>query len=209
LSKKKRNTKANKKNANRKHARPEVGWPFGRIILGVGIFLFVIILGYFGYNYVNGNKSVPATRSLTENLTASSTNGVKVAVPNDTGKEASPGKPLAASEGPLPDNTFLQPVQLRLTIPSSAIVKETRTVLTLYTQIVQCAVQNENPNQLTFKWTAPIGKIRGDNLGGGKATRVAWDAPGTPGLYTVSVEVTDNLGQKARGQVDFNVEAGD
>jgi hypothetical protein len=105
-------------------------------------------------------------------------------------------------------DTFLRPVQLQLVIPSDAVVKETRLATTLHTQIIQCTVQNEDPNQLTFRWTTPMGKLRGDNMAVGKAAQVAWDAPGTPGQYTISVEVTNSVGQKTRGQVVFDVQAG-
>lgn len=90
LSKKRRNSKAKEKTANQKHTKPKAGRPIVRIVLGVGIFLIVIILGYFGYNYVSGGKSASTTNSLTENSTASLTNGVNGVVSNDTGKQASP-----------------------------------------------------------------------------------------------------------------------
>lgn len=78
MSKKKANRKVNRKPANQKRTRPEAGRPIKRIILGVGIFIVVAILCYFGYNYLSGNKSGSTAKSLTENSTASSTNGVKM-----------------------------------------------------------------------------------------------------------------------------------
>lgn len=130
---------------------------------------------------------------------------ISVKVTNDAGLSASMSK--AFEVVPLPethkyvDNT----IYIKLQMPSATPVRvEARCQVTNIAEI-QCNVEGRDPSQFKFKWEAPISKLSGNGLAEGKADRVGWIAPGTPGQYKVSVTVTDQSGSEARGEVTFDV----
>jgi hypothetical protein len=98
-----------------------------------------------------------------------------------------------------------QTIYLKLTLPSTDIVKEGRTIRVWTTEEIQCDVAGSNPADLTYTWTIPGGKLAGNGLSEGKANKVGWIAPGEASDYIVSVVVADKFGNSARGEVDFTV----
>ena len=99
-----------------------------------------------------------------------------------------------------PDTT----IYLKFKLPSSDIVSAGEQIRMWSTQDIQCVVDGSNPADLTYTWTSPTGKLVGDGIAEGKASRVGWIAP-EAGLYKVSVVVTDKGGDSAQGEVDFDV----
>ena len=64
-----------------------------------------------------------------------------------------------------------------------------------------CAVEDTNDNTLKYSWSAEQGTIRGE----GK--EVIWIAPGTPGNYKVTVEVSNTRGEGTSFSKSFKVTA--
>ena len=95
-------------------------------------------------------------------------------------------------------------ITLKLSLPSAETVVEKKR-LKVYTTIeIVCSVDSVD-GQLTYSWSAPIGKLQGQEIKEGKASRVGWIAPGVSGDYTVTVTAVDDKGNQAKGQVDFSV----
>ncbi|MGA2368187.1 MAG: hypothetical protein ABSF74_06430 [Dehalococcoidia bacterium] len=130
---------------------------------------------------------------------------ITVNVSNANGDKGTFSRPINVTTNPLNNETPDLTIYLKLTLPSTDIVKEARTVRVWTTQEIQCEVDNSNPANLTYSWTIPGGKLAGDGLSEGKAARVGWIAPGEAADYKVSVVVSDTFGNSARGEVDFNV----
>ncbi|MBN1375806.1 MAG: hypothetical protein JXA01_06600 [Dehalococcoidia bacterium] len=99
------------------------------------------------------------------------------------------------------DNT----VYLKFDTSPSTLVKVTAPAVIMEFSEIQCEVPNQDINTLTFKWSSPVGKLAGDGIAEGKASRVGWIAPGVPGKYTVSVTITDKSGHDMSGEVEFDV----
>ena len=100
-----------------------------------------------------------------------------------------------------PDTT----IYLKFTLPSTSMVTESRHPRIWTTSEIQCAVQNRDDSELTYKWSSPVGKLNGNGIAEGKASRVGWIAPGVAGVYTVAVTVTDKAGNESKGEVSFDV----
>jgi hypothetical protein len=97
-------------------------------------------------------------------------------------------------------------VYLNLNISSGSAVKESRHMLVMEQQDITCVIKDQDVSGLTFIWSAPQGgKLVGDGLTEGRASRVGWRAPGVPGNYSVNVTISDKSGHQASGQVDFDV----
>ena len=92
-----------------------------------------------------------------------------------------------------------------MSLTGNEIAKAWTTVRVTETREIQCSVENQDLAELTFKWSSPVGKLAGNNLAEGKASRVGWIAPGTPGQYTVGVTVTDKNGRSVKSEVNFDV----
>jgi hypothetical protein len=99
------------------------------------------------------------------------------------------------------DNT----IYLNFPLPSQGPVTVSKQVRYDVTTDIQCVFPNSDPNQLTIVWSALGGKLFGDGIADGKASRVGWLPPGVPGQYTVNVKVSDKLGHTATGSVNFDV----
>ena len=130
---------------------------------------------------------------------------VSVKVTNDAGLEASQSKAFTVVAVPDSHKTTDNTVYLKLSLTGNDMVKAFASVRVSTINEVQCSVENQDLTELNFKWNAPIGKLSAGNLAEGKASRVGWIAPGTPGQYTVGVSVTDKNGREARGEAVFNV----
>jgi len=130
---------------------------------------------------------------------------ITVKVSNSKGAAASATRKFKVTNNPYgniePDKT----IYLKINLPSKDIVKESRRVRIWTTSIIQCIPQNSDLEQLTFKWTVHEGRLAANNLDAGTADSVGWIAPGVKGNYTVSVLVTDQNGNEASGQVEFDV----
>jgi hypothetical protein len=132
---------------------------------------------------------------------------ISVKVVNDAGLEASQSKSFTVVPVPETHKTTDTTVYLKLSFPSNDVVKISAPLRVTAINEIQCVIEGAEASGLTFKWSAPVGKLSGNKLAEGKASRVGWIAPGTPGDYTISVLVTDQSGHEARGEVTFNVYA--
>ena len=130
---------------------------------------------------------------------------VTVTVTNEAGAHATQSRAISVVLNPLRNQVQDDTIYLKFTLPSSGPVTVSKKVLIQTISEIQCTFPNSDPNQVTIVWSAPVGKLLGNGIADGKASRVGWSSPGVPGQYTVSVQVTDNLGRTATGQVNFDV----
>ena len=127
---------------------------------------------------------------------------ITVKVTNDNGGEASFSKRFAVVNPPLPpvDKT----IYLKLAPPSTNTTTASRQVNGLSTPEIQCVVPGDL-SEYSYTWAANAGKLMANGLEEGKASRVGWIAPNQAGQYVVGVMVTDKAGNKAIGEVNFEV----
>jgi len=128
---------------------------------------------------------------------------ITVKVSNGKGGEASFSKHFAvvAPEPPPVDTT----VYLKLTPPATNTATASGRVRALFTSEIQCVIPDRDLSGFTYTWAASAGKLMADGLNEGKASRVGWLAPGVGGQYVISVLVTDSAGNKAIGEVNYEV----
>lgn len=128
---------------------------------------------------------------------------ITVRVVSSTGKEATFSKKLKViNPAPEPPD---RTVYLNLTIPSQGVVKANGQLRAFFTGEIQCNVQGRDPSELTYTWTCNAGKLAADGINEGKASRVGWISTGQGGNYNVWVTVEDKSGNRAQGEVDFEV----
>ncbi len=130
---------------------------------------------------------------------------ITVTVTDDEGAQSSFSRAISVVANPLRNDVEDNTIYLKFPMPSQGPVTVSRRVRYDITTDIQCVFPNEDPNQITIVWTAPVGKLFGDGLEDGKAIRVGWLPPGVPGQYTVSVQITDKQGRTASGTVNFDV----
>jgi hypothetical protein len=130
---------------------------------------------------------------------------VTVEVSNSKGEGVTFSKAFKVTNDPYNNETPDATIYLKLSLPSGTVVKGAAHPRVWSTSEIQCVVADKDTSELTYKWTAPTGKLAGNGLESGKANRVGWIAPGVAGDYTVSVVVTDKQGNSATGEVAFNV----
>lgn len=121
------------------------------------------------------------------------------------GQEGTYNRNIKVTTNPFNNDQPDQTVYLKLILPGTDTVKEARTIRVWTTTEIQCVVAGSNPEDLTYTWTIPGGKLAGNGAAEGKASKVGWIAPGESSDYIVSVVVADKFGNSARGQVDFTV----
>jgi len=128
---------------------------------------------------------------------------IMVKVTNDKGGEAAFSKRFAVVNPPPPpvDKT----IYLKLAPPATNVITASGRIRSLFTSEIQCEVPDRDPSEFTYTWAASGGKLMADGLDEGKASRVGWLAPGQGGQYIVGVMVTDKAGNKAIGEVNFEV----
>jgi hypothetical protein len=128
---------------------------------------------------------------------------ISVKVTNGKGGEATFSKQFAVVNPPPPpvDKT----IYLKLTPPETNVVTASGRVRALFTSEIQCEIPGRDTSEFTYAWAASAGKLMADGLNEGKASRVGWLAPGQGGQYVVGVLVTDKAGNKAIGEVTYEV----
>jgi len=94
---------------------------------------------------------------------------------------------------------------LKLTPPATNITAATGRVRSFFMSEIQCEVPDRDPSEFTYTWTTLGGKLMAEGLDEGKASRVGWLAPGAGGQYVVRVTVIDKAGNKAVGEVTYEV----
>ncbi|MCX6006457.1 MAG: PKD domain-containing protein, partial [Chloroflexi bacterium] len=144
-----------------------------------------------------GNKVIWVTPDSTGNY------AVTVRVTDGKGGEATASKSFKVVTNPYGNDSPDTTIYLKFAMPSTSLVQETRRVRTWTTWEIQCVVQDTDANELTYEWSSPAGKLNGNGLAEGKASRTGWTTPGVAGTYTVSVTITDKAGNKAKGEVTF------
>jgi hypothetical protein len=130
---------------------------------------------------------------------------VTVIVTNEAGAQATQSRTFSVVSNPLRNQVEDNTIYLKFTLPSQGPVTVSKRVRYDTVSDIQCTFPNADPNQITIVWSAPVGKLFGDGIAEGKASRVGWLPPGVPGQYTVNVQIKDNLGRTATGQVNFDV----
>jgi hypothetical protein len=103
------------------------------------------------------------------------------------------------------DGTTTEPITLKISLPSSAVVSERRTVKVGTMTKITCAPANETGDKVSYTWTASGGKLKGKGIDEKTASSVYWTAPPAVDLYTVTVLMTDSEGHEAKGEVVFDV----
>lgn len=130
---------------------------------------------------------------------------VSVQVTSPKSGEITISTKLKVTEDPYHNNTPDKTIYMKLSVPSDETVEMAGRIRVYNTAEIQCVIEGAGAGELTYKWTAPAGKLLGDGIDSGKLSKVGWIAPGQGGNFPVSVEVTDKSGQKASGNVDFEV----
>jgi len=130
---------------------------------------------------------------------------VTVEVSNPKGEGVSFSKSFKVTNNPYNNDTPDSTIYLKLSLPSTFVVTGSGHPRVYTTSEIECVVAGKDASELTYKWTAPTGKLAGNGLADGQASRVGWIAPGVAGDYKVSVIVTDKQGNTASGEVNFNV----
>jgi len=132
---------------------------------------------------------------------------VTVTVTNDEGGSASFKKTFKVTKNPYGnlDKTEETTINLKLSMGSSEIVRESASIKMTRIATINCVMQNEDPGALSFWWSVPAGKALGEGVYEGQARSLGWVAPGVKGEYTIGVIVVDKTGRQALGLVDFKV----
>jgi hypothetical protein len=103
------------------------------------------------------------------------------------------------------DGTTAAPVTLKMTLGLPEPISENRTVKVGTATKVTCAVDNSVGKKLTYEWSASGGKMKGTGIDEKTSAVVFWTAPVLTQVYTVTVVVSDEQGNEARGKVMFDV----
>ena len=126
-------------------------------------------------------------------------------VSDGKGGEATASKSFKVVLNPYGNDTPDATIYLTFALPSYEVVKDSHRVRIWTTSEIQSVIPNRDASVLTYKWSSPVGKLNGNGIADGKASRVGWIAPGVAGIYTVAVTVTDKAGNEAKGEVSFDV----
>ncbi|MCX6004589.1 MAG: PKD domain-containing protein [Chloroflexi bacterium] len=103
------------------------------------------------------------------------------------------------------DGTTMPPITLKMTLPVSGTVSEKMTVKVGTVTKVICATEGSVNSKLTYAWTSEGGKLKAKGLDEKTSAAVYWTAPTDTKVYLVTVIVSDEQGNKAQGQVIFDV----
>ncbi|MBN1691366.1 MAG: hypothetical protein JW901_10110 [Dehalococcoidia bacterium] len=130
---------------------------------------------------------------------------ITVQVSNAAGGGTTFGKDFQVTTNPYNNDTPDSTIYLKTTLPSDTVVTSAAHPKVWTTSEIQCVVEGSESSELTYQWTSSAGKLFGNDLEEGKASRVGWMAPGVAGDYTVSVIISDKSGNSASGEVYFDV----
>jgi PKD domain. len=75
----------------------------------------------------------------------------------------------------------------------TSIKAEAEMVLSSDSCQAQCLAADREGDELSYEWSATAGTVSGN------CSTVVWNAPDEPGEYTISVDVTDEMGNKPQG----------
>lgn len=128
---------------------------------------------------------------------------VTVQVFNGNGEGTTFSRSFEVTTNPYNSETPDTTIYLKLSLPSITVVEAAARVRSQTAAEIECVVDGISIEELTYQWTAPVGRLNGNGLKEGKASRVAWYPPGGEGTCTVSVTVSDKSGNSASGQVNF------
>lgn len=103
------------------------------------------------------------------------------------------------------DGTTATPVTLKMSLGSSEVVSENRTVKVGTATKITCVINNATGKKLIYEWSASGGKMKGTGIDEKTCAVVFWTAPALTQVYTVTVAVRDEQGNETRGQVMFDV----
>ena len=130
---------------------------------------------------------------------------VTVTVTDAVGAQSTQSRDIKVTSNPLRNEVKDETIYLNFPLPSNGPVTASKQVLIETVSDIQCLFPNADPKQIKIAWSAPVGKLFGDGIADGTASRVGWLAPGVPGQYTVNVQISDNLGRTSTGSVSFDV----
>ncbi len=130
---------------------------------------------------------------------------ISVRIINSQGIEKTLSRKFKVTLDPYHNSAPDKTIYLNLNIPSTDVITRSSKIRILNTAEIQCVIPGADENSITYTWSAPAGKLFGENITQGKASKIGWIAPGQAASYTVSVVATDKEGRQARGEVIFDV----
>jgi len=97
--------------------------------------------------------------------------------------------------------------EISLTIPiwCTDLITEQQAVNPLTTAEVEYNAPLAALNKYKYTWSCNGGKMQGTGIKDGSTSKIGWIPPGVPGFYTVTVKISDNVGNLYGGSVYFNV----
>jgi len=96
-------------------------------------------------------------------------------------------------------------IAMQMPLFYSEMISDQRRVRPMTTSEIECMVPLNFLNKHKYTWYCNGGKLIGEGIKDGKASRIGWVSPGVPGNYTVTVEVTNNDGYLTLGSTYFEV----
>ena len=127
---------------------------------------------------------------------------ITVTATNKNGDQATFDRTLVVSANPYGRNVQDTTLYIK---PSAQNFQMSSRIQAMTMADIQCTMDGSDPKDLTYTWKVTGGKLSGDGIQEGTASRVGWLAPGMSGTFTVSVVAQDKNGHKATGQIDFDV----
>jgi hypothetical protein len=96
-----------------------------------------------------------------------------------------------------------------LQIPSAGTVIEGLQVCMnpMTTAVIACSESDAATNKYTYAWSCNGGKMMGQGIREGVASKIGWTSPGMAGNYTVKVTAADGAGNISIGHVYVYVKA--
>jgi len=103
------------------------------------------------------------------------------------------------------DGTTMPPITLNMILPSEDVVSEKVTVKVGTATRIICATEVSADGKLTYEWSADGGKLQIQGQDERMSATACWTAPANTKEYLVTVTVSDEKGNQAKGHIIFDV----